>query len=207
MKKLDIIYENKNILVVNKPNNYLTIGTDKDKIHNLYHEVHEYLYKKNQKVFIVHRLDKDTSGVIVFAKNEKTKKYLQDNWNNYIREYRVVVHGKVKDDKGTIINYLKENKEHMVYITNKKEGKEAITNYEVIDRFNKVTYLNVSIQTGRKNQIRIALADIGHPILGDKKYGIKDKAPRMYLHAYKLVIDNNEYIAKLPKEFSIYEKN
>ena len=205
MKKLDIIFEDKNIIVINKPYNTLTIGTDKDKIHCLYHEVREYLYKKNQKVFIVHRLDKDTSGVIIFAKNEEIKKKLQDNWDNYIREYRVVVHGKVKDNTGRIIEYLKENKEHRVYATNKNEGLIAVTNYEVLKRFNKVSYLKVLIETGRKNQIRVGLANLGYPILGDKKYGLKDKAPRMFLHAYKLVIDGKEYTAKLPKEFEIYE--
>ena len=205
MKKLDIIYEDKNIIVINKPYNVLTIGTDKDKEHNLYHEVREYLYKKNQKVFVVHRLDKDTSGVIIFAKNEKMKRTLQDNWDNYTREYRTVVHGKVKEDKKRIIEYLKENKVHRVYATNKGEGQIAVTNYEVLKRFNKVSYLNILIETGRKNQIRVALANLGHPILGDKKYGLKDKAPRMFLHAYKLVIDDKEYIAKLPKEFEIYE--
>jgi tRNA pseudouridine32 synthase/23S rRNA pseudouridine746 synthase/23S rRNA pseudouridine1911/1915/1917 synthase len=205
MKKLNIIHEDKNIIVINKPNNYLTIGTDKDKIHNLYHEVREYLYKKNQKVFIVHRLDKDTSGVLVFAKNEATKRRLQDHWDDYIREYRVVVHGKVKDDKKRIVEYLKENKEHMVYTSHKGDGQIAVTNYEVLKRFTKVSYLKVLIETGRKNQIRVALANLDHPILGDKKYGLKDKAPRMFLHAYKLVIDGNEYIAKLPKEFEIYE--
>ena len=205
MKKLDIIYEDKNLLVINKPYNTLTIGTDKDKIHCLYHEIREYLYKKNQKVFIVHRLDRDTSGVIVFAKSEEVKNKLQSNWNSYIREYRVVVNGKVKDDKGTIKEYLKENKQHNVYATNGKDGELAITHYEVLKRFNKVSYLKVLIDTGKKNQIRVGLANLGHPILGDKKYGLKDKAPRMFLHAYKLVINNKEYIAKLPKEFNIYE--
>ena len=205
MKKLDIIYEDKQILVINKSTNCLTIGTDKDKIHCLYHDVREYLNKKNQKVFIVHRLDRDTSGVIVFAKSEEVKNKLQSNWNSYIREYRVVVNGKVKDDKGTIKEYLKENKQHNVYATNGKDGELAITHYEVLKRFNKVSYLKVLIDTGKKNQIRVGLANLGHPILGDKKYGLKDKAPRLFLHAYKLVINNKEYIAKLPKEFNIYE--
>ena len=205
MKKLDIIYEDKQILVINKPTNCLTIGTDKDKIHCLYHDVREYLNKKNQKVFIVHRLDRDTSGVIVFAKSEEVKNKLQSNWNSYIREYRVVVNGKVKDDKGTIKEYLKENKQHNVYATNSKDGELAITHYEVLKRFNKVSYLKVLIDTGKKNQIRVGFANLGHPILGDKKYGLKDKAPRLFLHAYKLVINNKEYIAKLPKEFNIYE--
>ena len=205
MKKLDIIYEDKNMIVINKPANYLTIGTDKDKIHCLYHEVREYLYKKNQKVFIVHRLDRDTSGVIVFAKNEKLKRRLQDNWDKYTREYKVVVHGKVKEDKKRIVEYLKENKEHFVYATNKNEGKIAITNYKVIKRFAKASYLDVSIETGRKNQIRIALANLGNPIIGDKKYGLRDKSPKMYLHAYRLVIDGKEYIAKLPQYFKTYE--
>jgi 23S rRNA-/tRNA-specific pseudouridylate synthase len=140
-------------------------------------------------VFIVHRLDRDTSGVIVFAKNEKLKRQLQDNWDKYTREYKVVVHGKVKEDKKRIVEYLKENKEHFVYATNKNEGKIAITNYKVIKRFAKASYLDVSIETGRKNQIRVALSSINHPIVGDKKYSnIKDGLNRLYLHANRLKI-------------------
>lgn len=114
MKKLDIIYEDKFILAVNKPHNLLTISTEKEKDKTLYHEVLTYIKKKNQKIFIVHRLDKDTSGIVLFAKNEKIKNYLQDNWSNVQRYYVALVEGKITA-KGEIKSYLKETKTLLTY--------------------------------------------------------------------------------------------
>lgn len=185
-KRLDIIYEDKYILVVNKPAGLLTISTEKDNIHTLYHQVREYLNKKNQKVFIVHRLDKDTSGLIVFAKTLLVKNKLQNNWNNVKREYITVVNGEVIKKKDTIKSYLKEDK--YLKVKNNKYGKIAITEYEVLYNNNKYTLLKIRILTGRKNQIRVQLKNIGHQIVGDKKYGsIKNKeVNRLCLHANKI---------------------
>lgn len=210
MKKLDIIYEDKEIIVANKPSGLLTISDNKSN-NSLYSEVRSYLNKKNEKVFIVHRLDKDTSGIILFAKSEQLKKHLQDNWNDIciLREYIAIVEGVPKSKKDRLVNYLKESKTMQVYITNDKiKGKVAITNYEVIKENNKYSVLRVWIETGRKNQIRAQLANIYHPIVGDKKYkASSNPINRLGLHATKLIINikgkEMEFIAKMPKCFEL----
>ncbi len=188
-KKLDILYEDKFIIIVNKPHNLLTISTDKEKERTLFHYVFDYLKKKNKnnKVFIVHRLDKDTSGIVMFAKDEQTKFYLQNNWESFERNYVAVVNGKVKNDKGVIKNYLMETKTHFTYAVNDKNGKLAITEYEKILENKNYTMLSLKLKTGRKNQIRVGLADMGNSIVGDKKYGLKkDPIKRMALVANTL---------------------
>ena len=189
----DILFEDGHIIVVNKPSGLLTIANEKEKEKTLFHIVREYLVSKNQyaRVFIVHRLDKDTSGIVVLAKDEKTKNKLQENWNEYvsIREYVAVVHGKPKKDEDKIVQKLKETKTNLVYTTKDEDGKEAITNYKVIKSNDNYSMLSINIETGRKNQIRVALSSIGTPIVGDKKYGLKnDKENRLFLHANRLKI-------------------
>lgn len=208
-KKMDIIYEDKELLVINKPAGLLTIATEKEAIYTLYHQVREYVKKQNpkNKIFIVHRLDRETSGIVVFAKNEKLKKYLQEHWNEVamIREYVGIVVGKVKKKKDTLQSYLAENKNHQVYSTNKK-GVLAITNYETLAVNNAYSLLKIRIDTGRKNQIRVQLSELGYPIVGDKKYGVsKNPMGRMGLHAsfLQLKVKNKTYLwkANIPKEF------
>ena len=206
MKKLNIIYEDKEILVVNKPSKLLTVGTDKERERTLYHEVREYLHKKNQKVFVVHRLDKDTSGIVLFAKNPKLKELLQRDWLRYTREYRAVVEGRLPKTKDTLRFYLQEDKTHHVYVSDK--GLSSVTEYEVLSTNSTQSLLKVRIKTGRKNQIRASLAYIGNPIVGDKKYEAKiNSLSRLGLHANKLVIKhpitNKEmtFISKAPKVF------
>ena len=167
--KLDIIYEDKYIIAVNKPAHMLTISTDNEKEKTLFHKVLMYEKKKNKnnKVFIVHRLDKDTSGIVLFAKQENIKHILQNNWDKAIRNYVCVVHGKTKD-KDTLKSYLLETKTLLVYSTlDKNKGKLAITEYEKILENNKFTLLKINIKTGRKNQIRVPLADNNNQIGGD----------------------------------------
>ena len=189
--KLDIIYENKDLIVINKPCGLLTVSTDKEKENTLFHKVYMYLKRKNKsnKIFIVHRLDRDTSGIVLFAKDEKLKFLLQNNWDKIVknRNYIAVVHGKVEKESDIIISWLKETKTLLTYSSvNEKEGKKAITSYRLICKNNKYSFLDISLKTGRKNQIRVHMKDIHHPILGDKKYGKKDGFHHMYLHAYKL---------------------
>jgi len=145
----------------------------------------------------VHRLDKDTSGLVVFAKSEKIKYYLQNNWDNVKRFYYAVVNGDVNKKYGEIESYLKETKTLLVYSSNdKKNGKLAITKYEKIISNNKYSLLKIDIKTGRKNQIRVHLNDIGHSIVGDKKYGLMNNPiNRLALHAYYL-----EFIHPISKE-------
>lgn len=226
-KKLDIIYEDKKLLIVNKPSKYLTIATDKQQWNNLYQEVSDYVKKQHpkNKIFIVNRLDRDTSGIVVFAKEEKLKKELQENWNELAnpREYLAIVEGKVSKDKGTIKTYLKEDKNLLITSTdNAKNGKLAITNYQVIAKTSTYTLLKITILTGRKHQIRVQLKEIGHPIIGDKRYGAKkNPLSRLGLHATYLELQiphtktKLKFNAKIPKEFKnifpkeigIYEKN
>lgn len=188
-KKLDILYEDKFVIVVNKPSNLLTVATDREKDRTLFSYVFDYLKQKNKnnKVFIVHRLDKDTSGIVILAKDEKTKFYLQDNWNKFKRNYVAVVNGKIEKQKGVLKSYLQETKTHLTYSVNDKNGKLAITEYEKIVENKEYTMLSLNLKTGRKNQIRVQLADMGNPIVGDKKYGIKkDPIRRMALVANTL---------------------
>ncbi len=203
--KLNIIYEDKYILIVNKPSNLLIISTLKEKEKTLYHQVLLYLKKKNQKVFIVHRLDKDTEGLVIFAKSEKIKKFLQDNWPRVIRKYIAVVKGNLANKEATLKSYLKETKTNLVYETNnKKEGKLAITTYKVILENNCYSLLDINIKTGRKNQIRVQLNAINHPIFGDKKYNNQEnsKNKKMYLCAYYL-----EFIHPITKINMKFEKD
>ncbi len=186
----DILFEDDNIIVVNKPSGLLTIATDKEKEKTLYHMVREYLINKdrNARIFIVHRLDKDTSGIVLFAKNERIKNQLQENWNDYVslREYVAVVHGTLKKREDRIIQYLKETKTNLVYVSRDKEGKEAITNYKVVKENHDYSMVSILLETGRRNQIRVAFSSMGNAIVGDKLYGEKDNENRLYLHANRL---------------------
>ena len=197
----DILFEDEHIIVVNKPSGLLTIATEKEKDKTLYHIVREYLVSKNQyaRVFIVHRLDKDTSGIVVLAKDEKTKNKLQENWNEYVslREYVAVVHGHLKNESDIIVQRLKETKTNLVYPTKDEDGKEAITKYKVIKESENYSMVSVNIETGRKNQIRVAFQTLRNPIVGDKKYGDpRDKETRLYLHANRLKL----YYPELKKD-------
>lgn len=205
--KLDILYEDKYVLIVNKPYNLLTVSTIKEKERTLFHKVFKYLKEKNKsnKIFIVHRLDKDTSGIVLFAKSEKTKSYFQNNWDEVCkyRGYIAVVEGIPKEEKGTIKSYLHENKELICYSTEKSldDGKLAITNYSLVTTNKKYSLLEINIKTGRKNQIRVHLNDIGLPVIGDKKYGCNSNPiNRLGLHAYKL-----EFIHPITKELITIE--
>ena len=213
VKKLDIIYEDNYILVINKPTKLLSIATSKEKVNTLYHEASLYVKKKHKsnKVFIVHRLDRDTSGVVVFAKDEETKKLLQDNWDNFAisREYIALLKGHISLKKATLKNKLVETNTNLVYVDDKsKFGKLAITNYELISYIGNNSLVKINILTGRKNQIRVQFDYIGYPIVGDNKYG-KNKSfyNRLMLHANKLelvhpISKEKLYLeAKMPKEF------
>lgn len=208
MKKLNILYEDKYLIIVYKRHGLLTISRDNHNDLNLYDEVKEYEKKKNpkNKIFIVHRLDKDTSGLVVFAKNEKIKYALQNNWDKVIRKYYAVVEKEVLENK-TLINYLQESKTGEVFVTNNKVvGKKSITKYEVLSKNNKCSLLDIEIKTGRKNQIRVQLAYILHPIIGDKKYG-NTKNKELLLQAYYLKfnhpVDNKEIIVESDIEKSL----
>ena len=215
---LGIIYEDNNYLVINKPNGLLTISTSNSNKYNentLYREVREYLNSKHEYAFIVNRIDKETSGIVIFVKYEWLKKKLQDNWNDIVkkRKYIALVSGKISKS-GRIDNYLYEDKLTFSHSTN-VGGKRAITNYIPIKYNNKYTLLDINIETGRKNQIRVHMSEMKHPIVGDKKYYTKDNSfKRLMLHHYEISLINpidNKLItfkSKIPSEFnSIFSNN
>lgn len=212
-KKLDIIYEDKKIIVVNKPHGLLTVSTTKENIKTLFRQVSDYVKSKNPKlrVFIINRLDRDTSGIVMFAKSESIKYMYQNNWDNLVKKrgYVAVVSGVLDKKVGTIKSYLKETKTLLVYSSDdKKNGKLAITKYAVIKENKKYSMLYIDIKTGRKNQIRVHMKDMNHPIVGDMKYG-NIKSNRMYLHCNILTIINPEtkkemeFISKVPESFDL----
>lgn len=214
---IDIIYEDKNYLIVNKEAGLLTISTSslgKKTEDTLYKEVRSYLNSKKEYAFIVNRIDKETSGLVMFVKNEKLKNKLQNNWNSIVkaRKYIALVSGKI-NKSGRIDNYLYEDKKTFTHSTN-IAGKRAITNYKPLKFNNKYTLLDVNIETGRKNQIRVHMSEMNHPIVGDKKYYSKDNSfKRLMLHHYEIsLIDpltNKELTFKtdIPKEFNVLFNN
>ena len=215
-KNIDIIYEDKDIIVINKPSGLLTVATEKEKNKTAYHLVMEYLKKKNKnnRIFIIHRLDKDTSGIIMFAKNERAKHLYQDNWNDIVKKrcYYAVIDGKMENKEGTIKSYLKENG-NMVYSVKDRSGKLAITEYKVLKERKNISLLDINLKTGRKNQIRVHMKENKTPILGDLKYGEKSKLiNRLALHAYKLELVNPvtkkllTFEINMPNEFKMLFK-
>ena len=216
---IDIIYEDKDLIVINKPAGLLSIATKDEKNITAYKMVREYIKKNNKglKIFVVHRLDKDTSGILVFAKNENIKHLLQENWDTLVkvRGYIAIVEGNLDKPNNTIVSWLKETKTMLVYssfIPN--DGQKAITHYQTIKSNHKYTMLSINIDTGRKNQIRVHMKDIGHNIIGDKKYGSKlNPIGRLGLHANRLEFINPinkktiHLEADLPSEFNNIFKN
>jgi tRNA pseudouridine32 synthase/23S rRNA pseudouridine746 synthase/23S rRNA pseudouridine1911/1915/1917 synthase len=193
-KGLEIIYEDRDIIVVDKINGLLSIGTEKDKQNSAHFLLNNYVKKGNPKskerVFIVHRLDRDTSGILVFAKTEKAKSFLQENWSSFNKKYVTVVLGNLKEKEGVIESFLTENKMYKVYSTkNSAVGKFAKTGYKVLKKTEKYSLLEIELFTGRKNQIRVHLSDNNHPVVGDKVYGKPDKnIKRLCLHSCSLTI-------------------
>jgi tRNA pseudouridine32 synthase/23S rRNA pseudouridine746 synthase/23S rRNA pseudouridine1911/1915/1917 synthase len=195
-KGLEILYEDQYVLVVSKINGLLTVSTDREKNKTVHFLLNDYVKKGNERsknrVFIVHRLDKDTSGILVFAKNEKVKHYLQDEWGTFNKKYFAVVHGNLHVKEGIITSYLVENKVHRMYsVKEVGKGKFSKTGYKVLKGSGKYSLLEVHLFTGRKNQIRVHLAEKGHPVVGDKMYGRIDKGiKRLTLHAASLTISH-----------------
>lgn len=191
LRGIKIIYEDRDVLVVDKPPGLLTMASEKEIEKTAYHILTDYVRKGQPKsrnrIFIVHRLDRDTSGLIIFAKTEHAKFFLQTQWDKVEKKYLAVTHGIFIEKSGHITTYLTENKARRVYSTqNKSTGKLSTTEYKVLKEKNGFSLLEIDLVTGRKNQIRVHLADIGHPVAGDKKYGKNDGHKRLALHAHSI---------------------
>ena len=188
-KGLAVLYEDKDILVVDKPAGLLTVATERERSLTVHALLTDYFRtgcgRSRKRLFVVHRLDRDTSGVLIFAKSEEAMYRLKAGWKQTEKKYLAVVHGRLEKNSGTITSYLAEDSGYNVYSTSDTErGRLSVTDYKVLRVTKGLSLLEVTLLTGRKNQIRVHLAGIGHPIVGDEKYGREnDSQPRMALHA------------------------
>jgi 23S rRNA pseudouridine1911/1915/1917 synthase len=180
-----IVFEDKHCVVVNKPEGLLSVATDFDASNT----VHTFLKKRRQRVFPVHRLDRETSGLMVFAYTEEARDHFKQLFfdHNIEREYQAVVEGVVEETSGTWESYLKEDPDYVVRISDEEKGRRSVTHYAVMKKKRQFTQLRLTLETGRKNQIRVHCSAAGHPIAGDKKYGAKTNlSKRLCLHAARL---------------------
>lgn len=189
---LDIVYEDTDLIVINKPSGLLTVATDTEKRKTAYSLLSDYvkLQDPDNKIFVVHRLDRETSGLLLFAKNSTVKQQIQETWETMVnqRTYVGVVEGIVEQEQGTIVSWLAETTAFRVYSQqNAQAGKKAVTHYRKIGGNTRYSLMQINLDTGRKHQIRVHMQDLGHPIAGDKKYGSRSNPiRRMALHAQVL---------------------
>lgn len=191
--RLKLVYEDDDIIVVDKGYGLLSMGTDKVKEGTAYSIIREYLKRKDprNKLFIVHRLDRDTTGLMMFAKNQQAKETMQHNWNNMVLERRyvaVITKGPLDPAEGEMRSYLAENAAHEVYSTpDPDKGQLAVTYYRTLRTRGRYSLVELSLATGRKNQIRVHMKEAGHPIAGDRRYGAPaSPIHRLALHAQTL---------------------
>ena len=189
-RRLKIVYEDRWLIVADKTNGLPAISTGKENEVTAYSILYDYVRSSGDggRIFIVHRLDRDTSGIMVFAKDESTKRLLQENWNEAVTErtYTGVAEGRLPETDGEIVSWLKENPKSlkMSAVPYDNGGKKAVTAYHLAGFRKGLSLVEITLETGRKNQIRVQFAAIGHPIAGDKKYGAQTNPfGRLALHA------------------------
>lgn len=209
-----VLYQDEHLIVVNKPAKLLSVANDKEKIRTAYHMVTDYVKARRvgERVFIIHRLDRDTSGVLMFARDPETKELFQSRWNDIItrRGYLAVVEGVPRPDRDTIRSFLVETDTHLSFSGAPGKGaKEAVTSYQVIKAANGYSLLDINIETGRKNQIRVHMKELGCPVAGDKQYGARtNPIGRLCLHAAELSFTHPAtgepvtFKAKMPRDFN-----
>ena len=209
-----ILFEDDHLIVVNKPAKLLSVANEKEKTRTAYHMVTDYVKSQHidNRIYVLHRLDRDTSGVLMFARDPETKELFQSRWNEIVtrRGYKALVEGTPRPERDTIRSYLVETKTHMIFSGDPGPGaREAITNYEVVRTGGGYSLLDISIDTGRKNQIRVHMKELGCPIAGDKQYGARtNPIGRLCLHANELSFRHPvtgepvTFVAKTPRDFN-----
>ena len=186
---LTIVHEDDDLIVIDKPGGLLTVATDREKRRTAYAMLSDYLKSANPeaKIFIVHRLDRETSGLLLFAKSEEIKRRIQETWESTVaeRSYVAVVQGEVLAEKGTVTSYLTESSALVVYSSpNPKHGRKSVTHYRRLRGNGIYSLLELNLDSGRKHQIRVHMQDLGHPVVGDSKYGATaNPLRRLCLHA------------------------
>ena len=190
-KYVNLVYEDQYLVVIEKKPGILSMAAGHSSL-NVKTVLDEYFKKRRQKcrAHVVHRLDRDTSGLMIYAKDMETEQILEHNWHDivYDRRYVAVVSGEMEQDDGTVANWLKDNKAYITYSSpTDNGGKYAVTHFHVLDRTTELSLVEYKLETGRKNQIRVHSADMGHPVCGDTKYGDgTDPLHRLCLHAWLL---------------------
>ncbi len=186
---IKVYFEDEHLIVIDKPENLLSIASEAEQEKTAYFQLTDYVRRGNplgrERVWIVHRLDRETSGLMVFAKTERAKMKLQLEWDSFEKRYEALVEGKMKKDQGTLECDLDETNPFKVFVRPASEvTRHAITHFKVLARREWRTLVGLTLETGRRHQIRVQLANEGHPIIGDKKYGSKsDPAERLGLHS------------------------
>jgi RluA family pseudouridine synthase len=191
-KGFEILHEDQDIIVGNKSAGALTVSALWNKEDTIHAALNQYIRKGNSKsnknVFVVHRLDQATSGVLMFAKTETVQQFLKNDWKSTVKTYYAIVHGKMKEKKGIITSHLLEDEDYVMHTTTDTEkGKLAQTEYTVVKESMHFSVVKINLLTGKKNQIRVHLAEAGNPIVGDEKYGKTTKHKDLYLHSFAIV--------------------
>lgn len=214
---LNIIFEDESLIIIDKMSGLLSMATERDKEKTAYHILSEYVKRSHprNRIFILHRLDRETSGIMMFAKNMNVQEALQKNWYQAIseRKYVAVIEGCPEKEEGVIKSYIAENSAFVVHTSNAQNGKLAITNYRILKTNRHYSLIELDLETGRKNQIRVHMQELGTPIAGDKKYGAQtNPINRLALHAFKLrfvhPVTRKEmnFETPIPKRFSLLVK-
>ncbi|MEI6489390.1 MAG: RluA family pseudouridine synthase [Bacteroidota bacterium] len=210
---MEIVYEDRYVIVINKESGLLSIATDREKRGTAYSILSDYVKERHPKnrIFVLHRLDRETSGLMMFAKDQEVQEILQYNWENAVsaRSYVALVEGEVNPPEDTIVSWLKEGKTFIVHSSPiDNGGQKAITHYRTIKSNKYYSLLAVELETGRKNQIRVQMQSIGHPVVGDKKYGATHSPiKRVGLHAMELSFthpitnETLEFSTPIPRKF------
>ncbi len=203
--QLRILFEDEYLLIVDKASGLLSMGTDRDKEKTAYRILSDYVKRSDlrNRIFIVHRLDRETSGVMMFAKNANVQTRLQQDWDNAVldRRYVAIVEGTPENESGELRSYLAENNAMNVYSTDERNGKLAVTRYRTLDSKGRYTMVELELLTGRKNQIRVHMSEYGCPVAGDKKYGARtNPMRRLMLHASRL-----QFVHPVTKENMMFE--
>jgi 23S rRNA pseudouridine1911/1915/1917 synthase len=213
IRGLDILYEDSDLVVIDKQAGLLSIASDKEKNDTAYHLLMDHVKKSNprERIFVIHRLDRDTSGVMMYAKSQKVQQTLQNSWKESVpdRKYVALVEGVVHKAEGTITSWLKESKTLKMYSSpTPNSGQKAVTHFKVLEKSRAHSLLEIKLETGRKNQIRVHMQDIGHSIVGDKKYGsTQNSIGRLGLHAWMIAFHHPttgklmRFETKIPEKF------
>lgn len=210
LKGLKIVFEDDELIIVDKDAGFLSVSTDKEKMLTVYSILNEYVkkQKKNSRVFVLHRLDREVSGLLIFARNAELQEMFQKNWDALVKKYSylAVVEGAPEKKEDTLVSWLTENKNYVMMSSPKDNGGlKAVSHYKVL-KSGRYSLLEINLETRRKNQIRVQMQQTGHPIVGDKKYGAPNNPiKRIALHASELLLKHPktgellEFKSSIPK--------